>query len=134
MDTQELLEFIYRHDLCILSTVDKNGNPESAVVGFSENKDFELTVATSCQSRKYKNIEQNPHVSVVIGWDDNLTIQYEGQAYVLEGTELSQCQTQHFAKLPESEKYKDDQSERYLVIRPQWLRYTDCNQSPWNIT
>lgn len=128
-----IFEFIHKHDLCVLSTVNQQGSPESAVLGFSDNKDFEIVVATSLNNRKFRNLENNPKVSIVIGWDENITVQYEGTASVLDGKTLVQYQVQHFSKLPSAEKYNDNPDERYILVRPKWLRYTDCNEDPWQI-
>ena len=35
MDKQEILDFIRKHSLCVLSTVNAAGASESSVVGFS---------------------------------------------------------------------------------------------------
>jgi len=91
-------------------------------------------IGTSSGNRKLQNILQNPKVSVVIGWDDWVTVQYEGSARVLAGEELARYQKTHFAKLPSAEKYSVQPDERYIAIRPHWLRYTDCNQEPWAVT
>lgn len=131
MSRAEILAFIRKHDICVLSTVDGQNNSQSAVVGFSINDDFELTVGTSNESGKFKNIQGNPNVSIVIGWDEWITVQYQGIARVLGGEELIKYQKEHFARVPDAEKYKDLPTERYIAIKPKWLRYTDCNQEPW---
>lgn len=102
-------------------------------MGFSGNKDFEIVVATSLNNRKFRNVENNPRVSIVIGWDENITVQYEGIASVLHGDKLDRYQVQHFSKLPSAERYQDNLNERYILVRPKWLRYTNCNENPWQV-
>lgn len=133
MDKPTILDFIRKHDICVLSTVNARSEPQSAVVGFSINDRFELTIGSSSNSRKFQNIQHTPKVSVVIGWDDGITVQYEGVANVPSGDELLRYQNEHFARVPDAEKYKDDPSERYIVVKPKWLRYTDCNTEPWEV-
>ena len=134
-DKQALLDFIHGYDLCVLSTTDKKGNPESALVGFSENGEFELLVGTPTSSRKYANIKANPNVSAVIGWNDGICVQYEGTAHELqEGRELAGYLQNHFAKLPGAKRYRDNPEQSYILIKPKWLRYTDVNASPRRVT
>lgn len=45
--------------------------------------------------RKYKNLQDNPRVSFVIGWDDDISVQYEGIAVELKGEELKKYQNIH---------------------------------------
>lgn len=40
-----ILDFIKKHSLAVISTVDPEGNPESAVLEFSETDNLELIVA-----------------------------------------------------------------------------------------
>lgn len=134
MNKEKIIEFIRKHDFCVLSTVNENGSPESAVMAFSENNKFELLIATGNTSRKFKNILTNPNVSVVIGGGvgENITVQYEGKVRVLEGEEMVERQKDHFKKLPESLKYKDNPNERYLLIEPKVVRYSNCEPHPWD--
>lgn len=79
-------------------------------------------IGTSKKSRKFKNIETNPHVSVVIGFDGEHGVQYEGVASVLEGKELEQRLPTHYKRQPGAEKYQSDPAQIYLSIKPTWLR------------
>ena len=134
MTHQQIQDFLHKHQLCVLSTVNEKGNPESAVVGFSENDKLELMIATSNQSRKYKNMIGHSAVSVVVGWDKWITVQYEGVVRLLSDDELIEYQKNHFAKLPMTEKYKENPDEVYIAITPTYIRYTDCNKDPWDVT
>jgi general stress protein 26 len=130
-DKQTILDFMHGYDLCVFSTANAQGNPESALVGFSENDTFELLVGTTTSSRKYANIETNPSVSIVIGWNEGICIQYEGISRVLQqGEELDSYPKNHFAKLPSAKRFKDNPEQHYIIIEPRWLRYTDTNPSP----
>ena len=131
IDKQAILNFIHGHDLCVLSTTNAEGNSQSALVGFSENDAFELLIGTTTSSRKYANIKANPSVSVVIGWNEGICVQYEGVAQVLDkGEKLDSYLQNHFAKLPGAKKYQNNSEQCYLVVEPRWLRYTDIGSSP----
>jgi pyridoxine/pyridoxamine 5'-phosphate oxidase len=77
---QEILDFISKKPHMVISTINSRGEPESAVVGFGQTKNFELIIGISVNSRKAQNILSNEHVSVVIGWDIFGTVQYQGRA------------------------------------------------------
>lgn len=131
IDAQTILDFMRSQDLCVLSTTNAQGNPESALVGFSENGAYELLIGTTMSSRKYANVKANPHVSVCIGWEEGICIQYEGTARVLQpGKELESYLQNHFTKLPGAKRYRDNSEQCYIVIKPTWVRYTDTNLSP----
>jgi len=134
-DKQTILEFIHGYDLCVISTASEEGSPQSALVGFSETDSFELLIGTPSTSRKYANIKANPAVSVVIGWSDGISVQYEGTARELEnGEERADYLQNHFTKLPGAKRFKDNPEQCYIVIKPKWLRYTDTNLSPRRVT
>ena len=79
----------------------ESGTPESALVGFSETDSFQLLIGTGVQSRKFQNIVRGGRVSVVIGWDENITVQYEGLARPLHNDEKGYLLENHYAKLPD---------------------------------
>lgn len=120
---QRVLEVMSRHDLCVLSTVDAQSKPESAIVGFSQNDNLELLVGTSHLTRKYANIQHNPNVAVVVG-DHVAEVQYEGTVRKLDETELEERLKTHFKKLPGTPKYLNDPNQVWLLISATWLRLT----------
>ena len=128
-----ILDFISRHSLCVLSTVNKKGNPASAVVEFAETNGLALIIDTLSDKRKYKNLKNNSSVSCVIGWDDNKTVQFEGIAVELEGEELSEYKDVYFKKLPESRAFEKWGDLRFFKITPTWIRYSDFSVDPWII-
>ncbi len=118
------LELMRQETYCVISTVNQNGKPESSFVAFSDNDKFELMIGTSKNSRKYKNIETNPHVSVAIGFDGEHTVQYEGIANIIKDEELKQRLPAHLKRQPGAEKYQSDPNNIYLNIKPTWLQLT----------
>src|SRR3989344_4030845 len=88
MDKKKLiLDFIKRNNLAVLSTVSPENTSQSAVLEFGETNDFEIIFDSFSNARKYKNLKQNNNVSLVIGWDENITVQYEGLAEEIKGEE-----------------------------------------------
>lgn len=130
---EKIQAFLKQHKLCVISTIDIGGKkPESAVIAFSENENLEIVFGTSSLSRKYKNIQKNNHVSLVIGWSSELgTIQYEGIAKELSTKETAQYATLLVSKNPDSQKFANREDQRYFLVKPTWIRFLDnSNISP----
>ncbi|HVX48365.1 MAG TPA: pyridoxamine 5'-phosphate oxidase family protein [Candidatus Saccharimonadales bacterium] len=120
---QELVEFMEKRFLCVLSTVNKDGRPESAFVGYVSSRNQEIIIGTSNKSRKFKNITGNKSVAVVIA-DQTGEVQYEGQAEVLTGLDYESLVSEgRFGKLPGLDKYRNDPTQVYLLIKPTWIRF-----------
>lgn len=131
---QKVLNLIKELSICVLSTVDNiNMKPQSAVVNFAQNDHLELIFHTFNFSRKYKNLKVNTNVSVVIGWEEGLTVQYEGVAVELSGEERNIYKQLYFNKLPEMKRWEGADGITYFKIVPSWIRLTDLNTYPWTI-
>lgn len=127
-DQETIFNFIKSQRLAVVSTVNASGRPQSAVVGFGETEQLELIFATHATTRKAQNIRNNPLVSVVIGWDDNQTVQYEGLAKELSADEAIFYREKCFHKNPGSKEHSKHPDERYFLIRPTWIRYSDFRE------
>jgi uncharacterized pyridoxamine 5'-phosphate oxidase family protein len=92
-----ILEFIKKEKLAVLATVGETV-PESSVLEFGETDNLEIILDMFTASLKYKNMKANPNVSLVIGWDEDITIQYEGIAEELSGKEKTQHQEIYWKK------------------------------------
>jgi hypothetical protein len=131
MENQELYDFMFAHPDMVLSTLGPDGRPQSAVVGFGVTKQFELVIGTPEGTRKAGNIAKDGRIAAVIGCDGTKTVQYEGIARLLVGDDLDTYTEIYFAKNPEARAYKSNPSERYFVIAPTWIRFTDVSHYPW---
>jgi general stress protein 26 len=121
----EALNFLKNEHYCVISTVSPENTSESAFVAFSENENLEIMIGTSNKTRKFHNIEHNQFVSVVFGFDQKRSIQYEGKARVLQGNELEQRLKVHFAKHPGATEYKASPDNVYISIEPSWIRLVE---------
>ncbi len=134
MDTKELiLDFIKNEKLAVISTVGIDNKPESAVIGFGQSDKLELVFDTYNTSRKYKNLMTNKNVSFVIGWDEAITVQYEGIAEELEGEEKKRFQMLRWEKDPKSERWATREGITYFKVIPKWIRISDLKRNPWDI-
>lgn len=130
---QTALEFIKKHDIGVISTVTPEGLPEAAVIEVVVTDDLELIFDTFVTYRKYKNIEHNPNVAFVIGWDNNITVQYEGRAQELKGEEVEKYKEIYFSKNPDAKKWEKLEDITYFKVIPKWLRYRDGNTDPMTV-
>ena len=119
----KMLAFMANHKYCVISTVGTDSKPESAFVAFS-NDNLDLFIGTSSNSRKFQNLLANPSVAVVIA-DEFGEVQYEGQANVVDPTNSSEIEARHTAKIPGSDKFRNDPTQQYVHIKPTWIRFIE---------
>jgi pyridoxine/pyridoxamine 5'-phosphate oxidase len=138
MDQKQQIEFVQKfiqaHQLGVISTVDQDGKPESAVVGFSVSDEFNLIFGTFASSRKYANLQSNSNISFVIGWDMGKTVQLDGLVEeITEPKEIDKAIVAYLSKIPSAAKFLKREDERLFRIKPHWIRYTDLSVDPWDI-
>lgn len=131
---QELYDFLNSNSLAVVSTVTAEGMPSAAIVGFGQTKDLELLISTDTATRKYKNLQKNQHVAVAVGGTTPETIQLEGIARELKDDELDVVRDNYWQKNPHAKTYSENPNNRYFIITPTWLRFTDLRTNPWSIT
>lgn len=128
-----VFEFIKKHQIAVISTVSPENKPEAAVIEFGETNDLELIFDAFENSRKVQNIKQNNNVAFVIGWDEDITVQYEGKAFELDGNELDKYKKIYISKNPKVKKWENIPGIKFFKVVPTWLRYSDVNKNPWEI-
>jgi len=128
MTKEFLYNFIRQQNIAVISTLSKDLRPEAALVGFAISKDLEIVFDTVKTSRKYQNLLGNPIVAVVIGWDNETTVQYEGFATELTGPDAEYYKEIYY------EVYKDGRERAvtwphivHFKIAPTWIRYSNFN-------
>lgn len=130
---QAVLDFIKNHKLAVISTVGIDSKPESAVLEFGETEELELIFDTYTSSRKYKNLQTNKNVSFVIGWDEDITVQYEGIAEEVKGEEATKYKQAYWDKNPKAKRWESREGITYFKVTPKWVRYSDLNKDPWDV-
>ncbi|MDB5154841.1 MAG: Pyridoxamine 5-phosphate oxidase [Mucilaginibacter sp.] len=123
-------QFIKQQPLGVIATTNKAQQPEAALVGIAVSVNLEIIFDTIKISRKYHNILQNPKVALVIGWDDETTIQYEGTAEVLgNDTVAENLKEIYFRAFPDGrERAETWPGLVHIKVTPQWLRYSNFNE------
>ena len=125
-----IYDFIKQHKLAVVSTVTTDGKPESAVVGIAVSEELEIVFDTLNTSRKYENIANNPNVALVVGWDDETTVQYEGIATLLAGKRDDLYREIYFEVYPDGrERAANWPGLVHFKVTPKWLRYSDFNET-----
>jgi general stress protein 26 len=127
MTRNDLLAFLRQHKLGVLATVSETGAPESAVVGVAVTDRLELVFDTLDNTRKCLNLRRNPNISFVIGWDKEITVQYEGIADEPKGQELDRLKQVYFAAYSDGPERQSWPGITYFRVRPTWVRYSDFN-------
>ena len=121
-------EFIKSYNLGVISTISLNNNPEAALVGIAVSADLEIIFDTVKTSRKYQNLLQNPSVAMVIGWDNETTVQYEGMASELNDADAQYYKEIYFEVYPDGrERDKTWPDIVHFKITPKWIRYSKFN-------
>jgi pyridoxine/pyridoxamine 5'-phosphate oxidase len=130
MTKSDLYCFIAGCKLGVISTLSSSGSVQSALVGIAVTQDLEIIFDTVKSSRKYSNLKINPSCSLVVGWTGEQTLQYEGTATELQGTELQRCQATYFQAWPDGPARLAWPGIAYFSVRPTWIRYSDFDAKP----
>jgi hypothetical protein len=134
MTRDDLLTFLRRHRLAVAASVNADGAPEAAVVGFGISDQFEIVFDTLATTRKTINLQRNPKAAVVIGWDEEVTAQIEGTADEPQGDELARLKQVYFAAYPDGPEREKWRNITYFRVRTSWLRYSDYRPASYAIT
>lgn len=127
MTRAELIAFMRRNPLAVQASVASDGGPQAAVIGYVVTDALELFFDTLSTSRKYANLQINPCIALVVGWDleEACTLQLEGLADEPTGAELERLQGLYFAAFPDGVERQTLPDIAYFRVRPSWLRFSD---------
>ncbi|MFI5160984.1 MAG: pyridoxamine 5'-phosphate oxidase family protein [Sphingobacteriales bacterium] len=122
--------FIRQHQLAVVSTIGIDGKPESALVGIAVSGNLDIIFDTLKTSRKYSNILANHHVAIVVGWDNETTLQYEGIAEVLGNDNAADnFRRTYYAAWPDGlERAETWPGLVHIRVTPKWIRYSNFNE------
>lgn len=132
IERPELLEFIRAHPLGVVSTTSANGAPEAALVNLASTDELELIFYTLQTTRKCINLRRDPRIAVVIGWDNQTTMQYEGVANEPRDEELEHLKRIYRAARPNAEFQMSWPGLTYFRVRPNWIRLSNYG-SRWSL-
>jgi pyridoxine/pyridoxamine 5'-phosphate oxidase len=132
IEKRELLDFMRAHPLGVVSTTSKSGAPEAALVNIVSTDELELIFYTIQTNRKCINLRRDPRIAVVIGWDSEMTMQYEGVADEPQYEELDRLKRIYGASRPNAEFKMSWPGLTYFRVRPKWIRLSNYGQN-WSL-
>ncbi len=130
MDKATLYSFMTRARYGVVSSLAADGTPQSALVGVAIAPDLEIVFDTLRTTRKYVNLLARPACSVVLWWGGEQTVQLDGVAFEPAGAELDRYREAYFIAWPDGRDRLGWAGITHLVVKPQWIRATDYDQSP----
>jgi len=125
MDRVQLLEFLKRHRYAVQATTNAEGAPQAAVVGVAVTEQLELVFDTLGATRKARNLRRDRRIALVVGWDEEQTVQLEGVADEPRGQELDRLKRVYFQAFPDGSERERWPGITYFRVRPTWARYSD---------
>lgn len=136
MSLNELLAMLDTHRVGVVAMLRPSGDPHAAVMHFSVNLGRrEVLFSTDRNSVKVSGIAEHDRAAFATGWseDDWRTFQLRGTIRAASDLELPDAHACHYAKHPQSAAFKDDPNTVFLVLRPDWVRYSDLGVAPEHI-
>jgi pyridoxine/pyridoxamine 5'-phosphate oxidase len=130
MTLEEVFDIAKRKRFVVVSTVDQSGAPESALMGFALTHGNEVVFDTLSTSRKAVNLARNPKAALVIGWDDNISLQIEGLGRRPTGDDLASAKAAYFREWPDGRARENWPNIAYVVVQPKWIRYSNYYGAP----
>ena len=86
---KQALEFLKNKEVAVISTLSENNEPSVATILFSVDDDFNFYFITRRQTRKFKNLQINKTIAIVVGTElEPGTIQMQGEVQLLKGNEV----------------------------------------------
>ncbi len=120
--------------LTVISTVNKDGKPESALMTYAifEGEALTLVLSTRLNTRKWANLQTNKHVSLVFGGGfSDAEVQFEGDAELFaDPSSYKLLEEVYFEQNPETLQFRGLPELVFLKVKPTWVRFTDYSASP----
>jgi pyridoxine/pyridoxamine 5'-phosphate oxidase len=130
MTLEEVFDIAKTNRFLVVSTVNESGAPEAALMGFALTQANEVVFDTLSTSRKVVNLARNPLAALVIGWDDNISLQIEGLGRRPVGDDLASAKAAYFREWPDGRARENWPNIAYVVVRPKWVRYSNYSGAP----
>lgn len=127
---EALVHFLRQHRWAVQASVSATGAPQAAVIGFAVTDELEIVFDTVDTTRKHDNLRSNPRIALVVGWDDAITAQLEGDADFPQGPELERIRDCYFEAFPDGRERLTWAGITHVRVRVRWARYSDFNANP----
>lgn len=133
MNREELVAFVRRRGQAVLATQGPDGAPQATSIGIAITDDAEIIFDLSIHSREHQNLQSSPVVALVIGADDDVTLQCEGVADVLVGVDRDRCLRVYFQQQPSGRDRAQATYITYVRVRPGQLRLSDFRAGSFGV-
>jgi len=100
----------------------------AALMNIAVTPELEIVFETTCYTRKFASLERDPRIALVIGWDGQETLQYEGMATRPDGRRLELARDTFVAAFPRKAPDEHWPGNSYFLVRPCWLRFSSYYQ------
>ena len=126
---EELHAYIAGQRYGVVATAQANGAPQSALVGIAVAPSLEIYFDTVETTRKAVNLRREPRVSLVIGWDNEQSVQLEGLADEPKGAALEALKRIYYAAWPDGPSRESWPGITWVRVVPTWIRFSDFNRA-----
>jgi general stress protein 26 len=102
----QMLAYMRRHKLAVVSTIGADGGPQSALVGVGMTNALEIVFDTLSTTRKHANLQRDSRIAVTFSGRGEMTLQYEGAATLLsaKGDEDEVYREAYYAAWPDGRR------------------------------
>ncbi|MCK3769292.1 pyridoxamine 5'-phosphate oxidase family protein [Microbacterium aerolatum] len=125
MDKTEMIAYVSEQRHAVVSPLGADGRPQAAYLPLTATDAGELVFDAKLDSRKISNIRRDPRIAVVMGGADGATLQIEGHADVLDGSQAARYGEQYLRAFPEFTDSVRGRSVVIVRVRPEWARFSD---------
>lgn len=129
MTRDQIIAALKKNKFVVQASVSPEGAPQAAVVGVAVTDALELVFDTLGDTRKAKNLRQNPKVALAV-WEEGWTLQIEGVADEPKGDELARLKRDYFAAFPDGPEREAWPGITWVRVRPTWMRASDFRKTP----
>jgi len=128
----DVLAYMRKQSLAVVSTCSANGAPQGALVGIAATDSMEVIFDTVSTSRKHQNLSRDSRVAVTFSGPDEQTLQLEGVAHPVSTSEPSDAayRETYLLAWPDGRERLTWPNLSYWRISPRWARYSDFNRGP----
>jgi pyridoxine/pyridoxamine 5'-phosphate oxidase len=124
MERDEVFSYLAKHRYGVVSSMAVGGQPQSALVGIAVSSSLEVVFDTLRTTRKYCNLAANPKCSVVVGWQDEQTVQLDGLARELTVDDHA-LRDVYFQTWTDGRDRLAWPGLTHFVVTPTWMRFSD---------
>ncbi len=123
----DVLRFLKAQRYGVIATATPDGKPEAALVDLAATESGEIIFETTSATRKFENLRNNPRVALVVGWEDDQTLQIDGMVDAPSGSELARLRDFYLSVFPQKVSHPNWPGNHYFRVRPSWMRFSDYN-------